>query len=163
MFNLAVIITITMKDYFIKLFNYDKYTNQKITETIVAANGPEKPLQLMAHLLTAEQVWLRRLNGEYKISVVLWPTWQAGELEPVINDTHASWMSYLNNFTDADLEKTITYQNFQGLEFTMRLVDIITHVINHGTHTRAQAGVHLRLAGAEQLPVTDFSFYINTI
>jgi uncharacterized damage-inducible protein DinB len=60
-----------MKDHFIKLFNYDKYTNQKISETIIAANGPEKPLQLMAHLLTAEKVWLRRLNGEYKVSVVL--------------------------------------------------------------------------------------------
>jgi uncharacterized damage-inducible protein DinB len=152
-----------MKDYFIKLFNYDKYTNQKIAETIVAANGPEKPLQLMAHLLTAEKVWLRRLNGAYKVSVVLWPTWQANELEPVISETYASWINYLNTLTDADLEKAITYQNFQGNEFTMRVVDIITHVINHGTHTRAQAGVHLRLAGAEQLPVTDFAFYINTI
>jgi uncharacterized damage-inducible protein DinB len=92
-----------------------------------------------------------------------WPTWQANELEPVISETYALWINYLNTLTDADLEKAITYQNFQGNEFTMRVVDIITHVINHGTHTRAQAGVHLRLAGAEQLPVTDFAFYINTI
>ncbi|MBC7399911.1 MAG: DinB family protein [Mucilaginibacter sp.] len=152
-----------MKDHFIKLFNYDKYTNQKIAETIVATNGPEKPLGLMAHLLTAEKVWLRRINGEYKISVVLWPTWPADELELIINETHASWIDYLNTLTDADLQKLITYQNFQGHEYTMRVVDIITHVINHGTHTRAQVGVHLRLAGAEQLPVTDFAYYITNI
>jgi uncharacterized damage-inducible protein DinB len=152
-----------MKDHFIKLFNYDKYTNQKIAESIIAANGPEKPLGLMAHLLTAEKVWLRRINGEYKIEVVLWPTWPADELEQVINENHALWLTYLENLTEAELAKPITYVNFQGNEFTMRVIDIITHVINHGTHTRAQAGVHLRLAGAEQLPVTDFSFYvINT-
>jgi uncharacterized damage-inducible protein DinB len=152
-----------MKDHFIKLFNYDKYTNLKIAESIIAQNGPEKPLGLMAHLLTAEKVWLRRINGEYKIEVVLWPTWPADELELIINETHASWQLYLETLTEQDLQKPITYVNFQGNEYTMRVVDIITHVINHGTHTRAQAGVHLRLAGAEQLPVTDFAYYITNI
>jgi uncharacterized damage-inducible protein DinB len=152
-----------MKDHFIKLFNYDKYTNLKIAESIIAQNGPEKPLGLMAHLLTAEKVWLRRINGEYKIEVVLWPTWPADELELIINETHASWQLYLETLTEQDLQKPITYVNFQGNEYTMRVVDIITHVINHGTHTRAQAGVHLRLAGAEQLPVTDFAYYITNM
>jgi uncharacterized damage-inducible protein DinB len=163
MFNLAVLITTVMKDYFIKLFNYNKYTNHKIAETITTANGPEKPVQLMAHLLTAEQVWLRRLNGEYKMEVVLWPTWPADELEQVINNNHTLWSNYLNTLTDADLERTITYQNFQGNEYTARIADIITHVINHGTHTRAQAGVHLKLAGIEALPVTDFIHYVYSI
>jgi uncharacterized damage-inducible protein DinB len=152
-----------MKDYFISLFKYNQYTNNKITEAIIAANGPEKTLDLMGHLLTAEQVWLRRLNGEHKVEVVLWPKWPADKLEGVVADNSALWLNHLNKMDDADFEKSITYINFQGKEFTMGIRDILTHVINHGTHTRAQIGVHLKLAGVEKLPVTDFSYYKTSV
>jgi uncharacterized damage-inducible protein DinB len=152
-----------MKDYFIPLFEYNQYTNNKIAETILAANGPEKALDLIGHLLTAEQVWLRRLNGEQKVEVVLWPKWPVEKLEGVIADNSAVWLSYLSKMIDADFAKSITYINFQGKEFTMRITDILTHVINHGTHTRAQIGVYLKLAGVKKLPVTDFSYYKTSV
>ncbi|MDB4925363.1 DinB family protein [Mucilaginibacter sp.] len=152
-----------MKNYFIRLFNYNQYVNKKIAETIITANAPEKPVQLMAHLLTAEQVWLRRCKGEYQFSAVLWPNLQAAELDQIINDNHRLWVSYLNIMDDTAFEKLITYKNFSGYEFTTSVTDMITQVINHGTHTRAQTGVYLKLAGIEKLPVTDFSFYINSI
>lgn len=152
-----------MKDYFISLFRYNQYTNDKIAETIIAAKGPEKPLDLMGHLLTAEQVWLRRLNGEQKLDIVLWPKWPVGKLKDVIYDNSALWLSYLSNLDDPDYSKNVTYINFQGTEFTMQVSDIITHVINHGTHTRAQIGVHLKLAGVEKLPTTDYSYYKTSV
>lgn len=152
-----------MKEYFFSLFRYNKYTNDKIAETIIAANGPEKPLDLMGHLLTAEQVWLRRINGEQKVDIVLWPKWPVEKLKGVIADNSALWLSYLSTMDDADFCKRVTYINFQGKEFTMQVSDIIAHVVNHGTHTRAQIGVHLKLAGVEKLPTTDYSYYKTSV
>jgi uncharacterized damage-inducible protein DinB len=151
-----------MKEYFKSLFDYNRHTNKQIAQTIVAAKNSEKAIDLMGHLLTAERVWLRRLNGEYKIEVVLWPKWPADSFDGVIENNHKLWHDYLNT-TDTGIDGQITYQNFQGKEFTMQVRDIMTHVINHGTHTRAQIGVHLRMAGVEALPITDFSYYKTSV
>ncbi|MES2809926.1 MAG: DinB family protein [Bacteroidota bacterium] len=152
-----------MKDYFLSLFEYNLYTNNKISEAIIAANSPQKALDLMGHLLTAEQVWVRRLKGEYKVEVVLWPKWTADKFADIIESNYQLWKEYLATAAEADIDGPITYRNFQDKEFTMRVRDIITHVINHGTHTRAQIGVHLKLAGVETLPVTDFSYYKTSV
>jgi uncharacterized damage-inducible protein DinB len=152
-----------MKEYFKSLFEYNLYTNQQIAKAISTANSPQKALDLMGHLLTAEQVWVRRLKGEYKVDVVLWPNWPAEKFDAEITNNHQLWQDYLNSVSDDVIDGNVTYQNFQGKEFTMRVRDIITHVINHGTHTRAQIGVHLKLAGFDKLPITDFSYYKTNV
>ena len=48
----------TMKDYFTRLFNYDQFANHSILTLLKAANYPEKPVQLMTHLLSAQQIWI---------------------------------------------------------------------------------------------------------
>jgi hypothetical protein len=62
-----------MKDYFIRLINYDHYANQIILKLIRDANSPEKPVQLMGHLLAAQQRWLNRCLYTHVIDNVLWP------------------------------------------------------------------------------------------
>ena len=62
-----------MKDYFIRLFNYDEYANQALLKAMRAAADPEKPVQLMAHLLRAQQIWLGRCKGEPATNTALWP------------------------------------------------------------------------------------------
>ncbi|MFD2146929.1 DinB family protein [Mucilaginibacter antarcticus] len=153
-----------MRDYFKPLFEYNRYVNTQIAQSIISSSQPQKALDLMGHLLTAEQVWIRRLKGEHKIDIVLWPKWPATIFVELIDGNHKLWTDYLDTITDDYIKNQyINYQNFQGKEFTMRVSDVITHVINHGTHTRAQIGVHLRHNGVEGLPITDFSYYKTTI
>ncbi len=151
-----------MKEYFIRLFNYDKHTNLLIAETIIRAGCPDKPVQLMAHLLAAQQVWHTRCNGE-PFTGVLWPDWKADTFEHTINDNHRGWVNFLEYLSPDDFYKIISYRNFKGDNWDNKLSDILTHVINHGTHHRAQAGQHLILAGVESLPVTDYIFYIRQL
>ena len=149
-----------MKDYFIRLFNYDKYSNLLMTEMIVNAGGPERPVQLIAHLLAAQQVWLTRCKGE-PFTGILWPEWKADALEQAIHDNHRGWINFLDYLSPDDFDKIISYRNFKGDSWENKLTDILAHVINHGTHHRAQAGQHLILAGVETLPITDYIFYIR--
>ena len=150
-----------MKAYFIKLFNYDRYANLRILETIIKAGEPEKPVQLMAHLFSAQQIWLKRCKGEPNTGHVLWPDWQAGSFEQMINDNHRGWINFLDYSEPDDFEKIISYKSMQGDGYENKLSDIMNQVIIHGTHHRAQAGQHLKLAGAE-LPNTDYIFYLRT-
>ncbi|MDB5004079.1 MAG: DinB family protein [Mucilaginibacter sp.] len=150
-----------MKDHFIQLFKYDKYANQQILEVIRTANNPEKPVQLMAHLLAAQQRWLSRCKEESVADNDLFPTKETTPFEELINYYYKEWLSFLSALNPADFDKILTYKNTAGTEYSNKLVDILTQVINHGTHHRAQIGQQLKLAGIEKLPTIDYIFYLR--
>jgi uncharacterized damage-inducible protein DinB len=150
-----------MKDHFVKLFSYDRYTNQLIADLIVKAGNPEKPVKLMAHILAAQQIWINRCKALPPADVVLWSDGQPETFTGTITTNSADWLNYLKGLQDSDFEKSISYKNLRGESFENKLVDILGHVINHGTHHRAQIGQHLIAAGVEQLPITDYIFYVR--
>jgi len=150
-----------MKAYFTKLFQYDRHANLLILETIKSADNPEKPVQLLAHLLGSQQVWLKRCRKDPGNYGPIWPDWKAEQLDEIIEQNHKDWIAFINSLSDEDFESKLTYQNSKGDTFTDDLTDILAHVINHGTHHRAQAGQQLKFAGVDKLPITDYIFYIR--
>ena len=149
-----------MKAYFIRLFNYDQYANELMLNTIIKAGSPQKPVQFMAHLLAAQQIWLNRCKGLPAIGGALWPDWPVDTLADIIDKNSRQWLSFLNGLQPEDFERSISYKNFKGESFENKLTDILAHVINHGTHHRAQTGQHLKAMGFD-LPVTDYIFYLR--
>jgi uncharacterized damage-inducible protein DinB len=132
-----------------------------ILDTINKAGDAEKPIKLVAHALAAQQIWLNRCKGLPSPNVVLWPDWPAGTFANIIDKNHQEWIEYLNNLAPADFDNPISYKTLKGDGFENKLCDILAHVINHGTHHRAQAGQHLLIAGADKLPMTDYIFYLR--
>lgn len=150
-----------MTDYFIKLFDYDKLTNLKLIELLKEEKGCAKGVGIMSHLLVAQQIWLKRCLGESGGVGSLWPNWKVDRLESILVENNANWIGFLSALNDVHLDEIIiSYQNTKGATFTNRLEDVLTHVINHGTHHRAQIGQHLKLDGFT-LPNTDYIFYIR--
>lgn len=149
-----------MKAYFTRLFNYDQQASLLIVKTIFEVSSPEKPVQLMAHLLAAQQIWLGRCKSE-TANVALWPDWKADVFEAIIQQNHQQWRNFLDDPEELEFDKIVPYQNSKGVNYTNNLSDIITHVINHGTHHRAQVGQHLKLAGIEKLPMTDYIAFVR--
>lgn len=152
-----------MKTYFINLFNYDKYANETILNAIIEASMPEKPVELMAHLLVAQQIWLNRCKGLPAVGSALWPDWKADIFSNTIADNSKEWLNYLDGLQEDDFEKLISYKSSKGDSFENKLVDILAHLINHGTHHRAQIGQQLKFAGADSLPNTDYIAYIRQL
>ncbi|QHS57196.1 hypothetical protein GWR56_17230 [Mucilaginibacter sp. 14171R-50] len=151
-----------MKSYFIRLLNYDHIASSKISHLILQSGQTGKPIQLMAHMLAAQQIWLKRCKGLPAPGGPLWPAWTASELGVIIDENHTEWISYLETLQPPDFDAVVTYQNLKGITYHDKLSDILAHLINHGTHHRAQAGVYLKLAGTE-LPVTDYIFYARDL
>ena len=151
-----------MKTYFTRLINYDRYANELISNALIEANEPEKPVQLMAHMLAAQQIWYNRCNELPAIGGALWPDWKADTFGQIIVDNHQKWTAFLNRLDDTQFEKQIKYQNSKGETFSNKLIDVLAHLINHGTHHRAQAGQLLKLEGVS-LPSTDYIFYLRQL
>ena len=152
-----------MKSHFLKLFDYDQYANRIMLEMMHKAKYPAKTLQLMNHLLTAQQVWYNRCNDLPLIAGTLWGNEFTEVSFDTIDSNHKNWAVYLNGLEESAFEDIVTYKNSTGNTYTDKLDDICTHVINHGTHHRAQIGWELKIAGLEKLPFTDYIFYLRDI
>lgn len=150
-----------MKTYFTGLLNYDRYANETILDAIIKANMPEKPVELMAHLLVAQQIWLNRCKGLPAVGGALWPDWKADTFSDIIAKNSSEWLNYIASLQEDDFEKLIPYKNSKGDSFENKLSDVLAHLINHGTHHRAQIGQQLKFAGADNLPNTDYIAYIR--
>src|ERR1700756_2243172 len=98
-----------MKNFLIRLFDYDKYTNLLLAQTIADAGDPEKPVQLMGHILAAQQLWLARCLGGAPAAAAIWPEWEPAIFEPLIYDSHRGWIDFLRTKNDTDFDKYISY------------------------------------------------------
>jgi len=152
-----------MKAYFTKMFNYDRFENESILKTIIQAKNSGSASKLMAHLLAAQQIWLSRCKGLTLTDFALWPDRSTNELQDMIENNSTGWLEYLGDLSPQDFEKEIAYHDTKGNLHQNKLVDILAHVINHGTHHRAQAGQELKHAGDVQLPTTDYIFYVRQL
>lgn len=152
-----------MKSHFIRLFNYNKYASKQINGRLLERGAPGEAVKLMAHLLCAEQVWLARCKSLYYPAESSWPDWHADMLDGLIDSNHNDWVSFLTQLQDDDLDSMVSYKTFAGVPYEDKLIDIISHVLNHGTHTRAQIGQHLKTSPDDKLPATDYSLYIRQI
>ncbi|WP_295768660.1 DinB family protein [uncultured Mucilaginibacter sp.] len=148
-----------MKTHFINLFNYDLHSNLQMLDLLFQSNEPDKAVKLTAHILGAQQVWLSRCRKDDAAGLTVWPDWQAVQLKYIMEENHTQWINYIENLSTEDFEKPITYTTTKGVQYTNKLIDILTHVINHGTHHRAQVGQELKKAGIKELPSTDYIFY----
>ncbi len=150
-----------MKEHFLRLFDYDQMANTLIFAALrdTPPGETDRAQVLMEHLLTASKSWLIRCEGKSSAGIDLWPRAEWGEMGTLINENAKGWKAFLEKETD--FGRRLTYQNQSGKDFSNVLADALTHVINHGTHHRAQIGQLLKIAGVEHLPVTDYIAFLR--
>jgi uncharacterized damage-inducible protein DinB len=61
-----------------------------------------------------------------------------------------------SNITEPELSKVIHYATFAGMSTKSTLLDILHHLMNHGTYHRGQLTTFLRQLGFTKIPSTDF-------
>lgn len=150
-----------MKAHFLRMFGYDQYANNQILATMRKAKTPQNTLVLMAHLLGAQQRWLKRCKHQSEAGLEMFPQVETIPFEMLIVQNNREWSDFLNDLSDEDMDHAIVYKNTNGTAFKSTVAEIATQVINHGTHHRAQIGQLLKQAGVDALPPLDFIFYIR--
>lgn len=145
----------TVADYLRKEFTYNAWANQEALAAIRAAGGNHaRSLQLMAHILAAERVWLERLKQAPQ-SVPVWPEPDQERCEAEAERLSQEWHEYLELATAGDISQTISYKNTKGESWTSAIIDVLTHVVMHSAYHRGQIASHMRSIG-QTPPYTDF-------
>ena len=159
-----------LADYLRRQFAYDEWANREVLKAIRAAEGSNpqssnqsllaqsssnsRPLQLIAHIVAAERVWLERLK-QLPQSVPVWPEPDLVQCEAQVAELGREWLEFLDLITAGDVSQSISYKNTKGEEWTSTIVDVLTHVVLHSAYHRGQIATHMRANG--QTPAyTDF-------
>ena len=140
---------------FHRLFAYDAWATRRIAEAVAELNDEEAraaAVRLLAHMIASQHVWLRRLRGDSLYGLATWPDDSLAEARAAATRAQQGWAGYLDDLAPQALDAPVTYQNSKGTVFRSTPREVMTHVVNHGTHHRGQIMLLLRQAGVTPPP-----------
>ena len=145
-----------MKDYFLRLNEYNIWANNNTAQSIRNTAGLDtKALELFSHILIAQTIWLDRIS-QHPISFDSpWIKLSAEECNILSEKNYGNWKNYLENISEEELSKVVVYKNVKGDTFKNKLSDIIAHVFNHSSYHRGQIAQHVKKSNGKPA-VTDF-------
>jgi uncharacterized damage-inducible protein DinB len=124
-----------------------------------SSEPPADSLELLAHVLGTEHVWLARLERR-PAEFAVWPTLSKAECTQLAERNRRELAAYVAGRTEQNLDEEVTYVNSAGKQFTSRVEDILLQVFLHGAYHRGQIARSLRAAGQEPNP-TDYIAFIR--
>lgn len=140
------------------MFDHMEWADRKVLDSLRSAqNPPAKALEIYAHVLGSEHVWLSRIQGKPG-AVAVWPTLTLDQCETLARENSESLKRLVASTTPDSLEREISYRNSAGASFTSTLGDILTHVALHGSYHRGQVAALLRAAGETPAPTDYIAF-----
>ena len=114
----------------------------------------------LAHIVGAQIIWLQRWTGGSNPQPIL--EFQKVRGLPAIRETfdrsHAELRSFLASLTDERLERTLAYRDSAGNPYERVLWQLMSHVVNHGTHHRAEAAMAMGLLG-KPMRELDYTYF----
>lgn len=150
-----------MKTQTMRTLQHAHWANLKILHALQLTNGrPENAMKWFSHVLAAEKVWLTRLNGKDSSPLEILPNCSLEDCERLIAENEEGFKVFVDNLTDDDFLRTITYRNSQGTLFNTAILDILTHVSLHGSYHRGQISTALRSEGYSPVN-TDYIIFVR--
>lgn len=113
---------------------------------------PEKSHELLCHIVNAHQVWNSRIDGTEPTGV-----WELITLDQVEELNLANCRKTKLFLENRDLSEVISYTNTKGESFRNTILEILFHIVNHGTYHRGQIATDCKNHGVTPL-VTDYIF-----
>src|ERR1700733_14818912 len=145
----------TMLEHITSLFAYDDWANREVLASLQGlAVPPARSIPLLAHIVSAERLWLERLLIE-KQTLAVWPPLTLEQCKLEVDQLRRLWQNYLTSLGEAGLSASLRYKNTKGETFTSRKQDILLHVVMHSSYHRGQIAADMRAAGVTPA-FTDF-------
>jgi uncharacterized damage-inducible protein DinB len=136
-------------------FAYDAWANREVLIAVRASPASAtRSLQLLAHILSAELLWLERLKQQPQ-SHPVWPEMSLERCETWTVKVGELWREYLEALAPDDLSRSVSYKNSKGEPWTSTVEDVITHVLLHSAYHRGQIASFMR-ANGDTPAYTDF-------
>ncbi len=141
--------------YLHRQFAYNGWANQETIDALRKARpAPPRSLQYIAHIVSAEWLWLGRMK-QWKQAFEVWPTWTLDQCEAQGGKLPPLWQDLLGELKAPGLGRDVEYTNSKGEDWSSTIGDILAHVLLHSAYHRGQIASDMRAAGLTP-PYTDY-------
>lgn len=143
-----------------KLLDHLEWADRRALDSLRAMLHPDqRALDLYAHVLGAEHVWLSRIQKR-AVREKVWPDLTLEGAAILAAENAAGLRALLESCSADELQRTIAYTNSAGLAFESTMEDMLLQVVLHGCYHRGQVAMVVRGAGGEPLP-TDYIAFVR--
>ncbi len=151
-------------------FQYNRWANGRTLEAVRQLTNEEANRYLytshhgvlgtLDHIYRADRIWMNRLQGGPALTL------KDFENQKTLDSLEKIWLPILDQWRDwvatADLDSTLNYHNLAGKAASIKLWQMVLHLVNHSSYHRGQVTTMLRQLG--HIPVqTDISVYVMTL
>ena len=134
---------------FEEILAYDDWANREALASVERADPPPPAAsRRMAHIVSAELLWLGRLSANPS-KIPVWPEWSLEETRVNLGIVLPMWRDYLETHEGEARRQPISYTNSRGQLWSSSPEDVMLHVAFHGGYHRGQIASDLRAAGFE--------------
>jgi uncharacterized damage-inducible protein DinB len=144
---------------FQRMFAYDSWANRECLAAMrTAGSGSADGVARMAHILSAEKLWLERIQ-KHSQTLPVWPASTLDDCLKLADEMSSEWRDYLAQLEAqvprVSLDDTVEYRNSKGEPWSNRVEDILMHVLFHSAYHRGQIALLMRASGVTPA-YTDF-------
>jgi len=151
-----------MLDYLRRLVAHMRWADERVLEALRAVGDPpRKAVEIYAHVLGAEHVWLARLR-QVPPAVAVWPSMDAGDLVLLAQANAEQYERFVSTLDGPALDREVPYTNSAGRSFRSTVGDILMQVALHASYHRGQVALLLRGAGMAPAP-TDYIGFVRGV
>lgn len=159
-----------MIEHFKALFKYEADCTELVIGELRAAKAHieqvglaslvapyDRAVAIFSHMQAARRVWLHRLASDLTQFPPdgLFPAWSVEKAEAEARELDGLWTDWLRRLPAANLDSAIRYTSTEGAIYESRLVDVLTHAVNHSSYHRGQIATLIAHCGVKPA-VTDF-------
>ena len=171
------------------LYDYNRWANDRLFAVLENVSDDRFNAQIQSsfpslretvfHILFAEWLWLKRWQGtspqasvpDPDVSPATWGALSPGGVPPVeelstvaeLKEFAASIererQEFLASLDETVLQAPLNFEDMAGNPCAEPLVQLMQHLVNHGTHHRGQATTMLRQIGAQTAALDMLYFY----
>lgn len=143
-----------------RLVDHLAWADARVIEGLRTSPGTDpRAMEIFAHILGAEHVWISRLSGKTP-SIAVWPLLTLEGCARLSAENVAALRRIAADATPRSLDATVRYTNSAGRTYDSRVEDILLHVVLHGTYHRGQVALIVRTASGEPAP-TDYIAFVR--
>ncbi len=143
-----------------RLVAHLRWADRRMLDSLRRASPPPaRAVEIFAHVLGAEHVWLARLAQQ----PARFPVWPALSLDGCASmaDANAGGLeAFVRNLGPDDLARLVPYTNSAGQRFESSVADMLLQLFTHSSYHRGQVAMLLRDQGGEPA-ATDFIAFVR--
>ena len=146
-----------LKNHLNDQFTYNHHANGQFIEQLEASSEsvPERVHELFGHILNAHGIWLARIAGKQNQAPMPWDE-VAPDKYSELNEVML--LATRKLLDEGNINRKITYKSTSGTEYFNTVKEILSHVILHSMHHRAQIAILLRQQDIDP-PASDYIFF----